>query len=95
MPFEVRTTRGIEVAAIVPSSGMVTLEIGQDLEQIGLELLVRAVDLVDEEDRRLLGRIAARSGRSSRYLSEKICGLDRFGATVLPSCALIARSWRW
>ena len=37
----------------VPSSGMRDLEIGEKLEQEGLELLVGAVDLVDQQHRRL------------------------------------------
>ena len=44
-------TRGGFGAWIVPISGHRHLEVRQDLEQVRLELLVGAVDLVDEQDR--------------------------------------------
>ena len=37
------------VAAIVPSSGMVTLRLAEQLEQERLEVVVGAVDLVDQQ----------------------------------------------
>ncbi len=49
--FEVRTTRGGVSARIGADLGDGDLEVGQDLEEVGLELLVGAVDLVDQEDR--------------------------------------------
>jgi hypothetical protein len=43
------------------------LEVGEHLEEEGLEALVGAVDLVDEQHRRPLARVSARrSGRSRR-----------------------------
>ena len=61
--FEVRITRGGSSALIVPISGHRDLEVGQDLEQVRLELLVGAVDLVDEQDRRdAVGRPRAPGG---------------------------------
>ena len=45
-------TRGGRSALIVPISGHRHLEVGQDLEEVRLELLVRPVDLVDQQDRR-------------------------------------------
>ena len=52
MPLEVSTTRGIDVALMVPSSGIADLEVREELEQKRLELLVGAVDLVDQQHRR-------------------------------------------
>ena len=54
MPFEVSTTRGIDSALDGAELGDADLEVGQELEQERLELLVGAVDLVDQQHRRLL-----------------------------------------
>ena len=79
MPFEVSTTRGIEVALMVPSSGIDDLEVRQQLEQERLELLVGAVDLVDQQHRRF--RAADRG--EQRPLQQILLGedllLDRVG----------------
>ena len=69
------------------------LEIGQELEQESLELVVGAVDLIDQQHRRLSRRMAASSGRSSRYFSEKIW--SSIASASPPRCAWIASSWRW
>ena len=45
-------TRGGCSARMVPISGHGDLEVGQDLQQVRLELLVGAVDLVDQQHRR-------------------------------------------
>ena len=42
-------TSGGSAARIVPSSGMRDLEFRQELEQVALELFVRAIDLVDQQ----------------------------------------------
>ena len=60
MRFEVRTITGGWVAAIVPSSGIVTLGTRQQLEQERLEVVVGAVDLVDQQDRRARARVLER-----------------------------------
>ena len=44
------------------------LEVGQDLEEVGLELLVGPVDLVDQEDRRRRRRVASSAWRSGRRI---------------------------
>ncbi len=44
-------TTGLDSALIVPISGMRDLEVGQDLEQERLELVVGPVDLVDQQHR--------------------------------------------
>ena len=54
MPFEVSTTRGIDGRLDGAELRDADLEVGQELEQEGLELLVGAVDLVDQQHRRLL-----------------------------------------
>ena len=72
MSFEVRKTIGRRVACIVPSSGIVTWKFAQDLEHQRLGLDLDAVDLVDQEDDRIVARIAASSGRGSRNASEKM-----------------------
>ena len=51
MRLEVSTMIGGWVAMTVPSSGIVTLGLGQQLEQEGLEVVVGAVDLVDQQHR--------------------------------------------
>ncbi len=50
--FEVSTMIGGWVATIVPISGIVTRGLGQQLEQERLEVVVGAVDLVDQQHRR-------------------------------------------
>ncbi len=94
MRFEVSTTQGIEVAAIVPSSGMLIWKSDSTSEKIGLELLVRAVDLVDQQHRGLLAWIALSSGRSSRKSRWKmwasLASAERFSLSRI----LIASSWR-
>ena len=52
--FEVRITAGRRRAEIVPSSGNRDLEVREHLEQERLELLVGPVDLVDQQDDRLV-----------------------------------------
>ena len=94
MPFEVSTTRGIDVAVTVPSSGMVTWKSDSSFEQERLELLVGAVDLVDQQHR----RVGAADGGEQRPLEQIVLRedvlLDRVGV-ARPSRALMARSWRW
>ena len=53
MPFEVSTTRGMAVARDRAELGDRDLEVGQELEQERLEFLVGAVDLVDQQHRRV------------------------------------------
>ena len=56
--FEVRITRGGGLGLDRADLGDRDLEVGQDLEQVRLELLVGAVDLVDEQHRRdAVGRL--------------------------------------
>ena len=56
--FEVRITRGGSVGPDGADLGDRHLEVGQDLEEVRLELLVGPVDLVDEEDgRAAVGRL--------------------------------------
>jgi hypothetical protein len=50
--LEVTMTIGGSAALTVPSLGDRHLEVGQDLEQVGLERLVGAVQFVDQQDRR-------------------------------------------
>ena len=49
MRLEVSTTIGGFAARIVPSSGIVTRGLGQQLEEERLEVVVGAVELVDEQ----------------------------------------------
>ena len=53
-------TIGVCAALIVPSSGNRHLEVGQHLQQIGLERLVGPVELVDQQDGRPFGMRAER-----------------------------------
>ena len=57
---------------MVPSSGIVTWKSDEDLEQERLELLVGAVDLVDQQHRRrrVAASSACSSGRSQQELQE-------------------------
>ena len=50
------TTIGGSAALTVPISGIVTWKSDSTLEQKGLEGLVGAVDLIDQQHRRPLGR---------------------------------------
>ena len=52
MRLEVSTITGGWVARIVPSSGIVTAASAEQLEQERLEVVVGAVDLVDQQHRR-------------------------------------------
>ena len=49
------------------------LEVGQELEQEGLEFLVGAVDLVDQQDRRLLAPDRGQQRPLKQIFSEKMC----------------------
>ena len=62
MRLEVRTTAGGCAARIVPSSGIVIAGLGEQLEEEGLELVVGAVELVDQQH----GRAGARGARTAR-----------------------------
>ena len=53
--FEVSTTSGRRDGGDRPQLGDRDLEVGQQLEQEGLELVVGAVDLVDQQHHRLAG----------------------------------------
>jgi hypothetical protein len=86
--FEVSTTCGMTLAEIVPSPGS-RLKIRQQLEQECLEL-VGAVDLVDQQHRRLSRRIAA-SSRCGGYFSESGPRYVR----ILAAMRLIESSCRW
>ena len=72
MPLEVSTTRGIERRLDRAELGNADLEVGQQLEQERLELLVGAVDLVDQQHRRLL----AADGGEQRPLEQIVLGED-------------------
>ena len=72
MPLEVSTTRGIDGRLDRAELGNADLEVGQKLEQKGLELLVGAVDLVDQQHRR---RLAADGGQQ-RPLQQILLGED-------------------
>ena len=66
VPLDVITTSGRRVGAHRAELGNRQLEVRQQLQQIGLEGLVGAVDLVDQQHRRLVAVIASSSGRLSR-----------------------------
>ena len=56
--FDVSTTSGGSVARMVPSSGIVIWNSASSSSRISFELLVGAIDLVDQQHRRLrAGRI--------------------------------------
>jgi hypothetical protein len=71
--FEVRSTSGMRARLDRAQLGDRDLEVGEDLEQHRLELLVGLVDLVDQQHDRLLGgdRLVS-SGRASRNSSPKM-----------------------
>jgi hypothetical protein len=58
------------------------LEVRQDLEQVGLELLVGPIDLVDEQDRRLAVG-AGLEGLEQRPLDEELGAEDVVGGGVV------------
>jgi hypothetical protein len=70
--FEVSSTTGCVRASTRPELGDRDLEVGEDLEQQRLELLVGLVDLVDEQDDRL-GR---RDRRHERALEQELLAED-------------------
>ena len=72
--FEVRTTRGAWVGADRADLGHRDLEVGQDLEQVRLELLVGAVDLVDQQDRR--GAVGGLERLEQRPLEQELGAED-------------------
>ena len=59
--FEVSTTAGRRLARDRPDLGDRDLEVGEDLEQERLELVVGAVDLVDQQHDRLVARRSPRA----------------------------------
>ena len=59
--FEVSTMIGGCVARIVPELGDRHARLGQQLEQEGLEVVVGAVDLVDQQHRRARARVLERA----------------------------------
>ena len=96
------TTGGV-VCADGAELGNRDLEVGQQLEQIAFELLVGAIDLVDEQDRRPLARrsIARSSGRLIRNASVNrsrawpcrvVVAID--ASRSLASSSRISRIWR-
>ena len=62
------------VARIVPSSGIVTLRVGEQLEQEGLEVVVGAVDLVDQQYRRARARVLERPQQRS---ADQVVGAEQ------------------
>ena len=79
MPFEVSTTRGIDSRADGAELRDAHLEVGEQLQQERLEFLVGAVDLVDQQHRRLF----APDRSKQRALQQVALGedvlLDRIG----------------
>ena len=65
--------------------GDADLEIGQQLEQEGLELGIRAIELVDQQDGR--HRILVRNGLQERALDQEIGAEDVAQAFLLGSAA--------
>ncbi len=67
-------TIGRSAALMVPSSGIVTWKSDSTSEKVGLERLVGAIQLVDQQDRRpsACGCSASSSGRRIRNFSSKI-----------------------
>jgi hypothetical protein len=93
VPLEVRTRAG-RGRGDGAEFGDRDLEVGEDFEQECLELLVGAVDLVDQQDR----RIHAADGGEERAFEQVALREDvlfDFAAASPPSRALMARSWRW
>ena len=88
MPFEVSTTRGIEMALNGAELRNADLEIGQQLQQERLEFLVGAIDLVDQQHRRLF----APDRGEQRSLQQIALGedvlLDRVGVLAHPFARL-------
>ncbi len=77
-------------ALIVPSSGTRHLEVGQHFEQEGLEGLVGAVELVDQQDRRALGmraRAPASSGRRIRIALVEDVGRELAAIDARPAAS--------
>ena len=72
MPLEVSTTRGIDDCLDGAELRNADLEIGEKLEQKRLELLVGAIDFVDQQHRR---RLAADGGKQ-RPLEQIVLGED-------------------
>jgi hypothetical protein len=61
------------------------LVLGEDLEQQRLGLDLDAVDLVDEQHHRVVGRMASSSGRVSRKSSEKMSSSTSLHESLLRS----------
>ena len=79
MPFEVSTTRGIEIGLDGAELGNADLKVGKELQQKRLELLVGAVHFVDQQHRR---RGAADGGKQrpfEKILLRENMLLDRVG----------------
>ena len=91
--LEVSTTIGGVAALMVPSSGIVTCHVREHLEQEGLELVVGAVDLVDEQDARgLAQRLEHRAGEEEALVEE--LGLERAWRVVVLVAASSASTVR-
>jgi hypothetical protein len=74
--LDVSTTRGIVNGLDRAQFGDRHLEVGQQLQQEGLELLIGAVDLVDQQHRRLDGPADRRQQRPlQQIIAEKTCVL--------------------
>ena len=71
------------------------LEVREHLQQVRLELLVGAVDLVDEEHRGLVlgDRLEKRPAQEIAFGEDPLLGLVR--ALLVLTGPLMARSWRW
>ena len=70
------------------------LEVGQQLQQEGLELLVGAVDLVDQQHRRLVAADRGQQRPLEQVFLREDLVLDRVGIARRDG-AWIASSWRW
>ena len=80
MPFEVSTTRGIERAADRAEFGDRHLKVGQEFEQERLELLVGAIDFVDQQHRRALAPDRGEQRALEQIVFREDLRLDRVDA---------------
>ena len=82
---------------MVPISGIVDLEVREQLQQEAFEFIVGAVDLVDQQDRdaaiRLLERPQQRSLDEERFAEESLIAAGRCGIAPVSS-RRISSSWR-